>query len=71
MNDANMQLVVHNPYPSDYISRLTIVRGENEKVNTGTTLTEKRRKRKKNEFKEWCMPEQPSGYIKGRKHDFL
>jgi hypothetical protein len=48
--------------------KLTVVRSLNElsKPNQELKAIEKEKKEKR-----WLMPEQPSGYIKSRKHDCL
>jgi hypothetical protein len=73
MVDTNMELVVRNNIQQpDYSSKLTIVKGLKDMTDDepAPTLAE-RRKRKKNSFTNWCMPAQPTGYIRSRKHDFL
>jgi len=68
MVDTNKQLIVHNTQP-DYITRFTVVKGLKDVANEAPV--KKRRTRKKNDFNNWCMPEQPSGYIRGSRHDLL
>jgi hypothetical protein len=50
----------------DFVSRLTFVRGLKDiPESTGP------RERRKRKYKHWTMPEQPDGYIKCKRHDFL
>jgi hypothetical protein len=39
--------------------------------NNGERIKTGRKKSQKNSYKHWMMPEQPEGYIKPRKNDFL
>jgi hypothetical protein len=50
----------------DFVSRLTFIRGL--KDTPEHAVPKERRKRK---YKHYTMPQQPDGYIKCRKHDFL
>jgi hypothetical protein len=68
MVDTNKQLIVHNSQ-SDYTTIFTVVKGLKDVQNQAPV--KKRKNRKKNDFINWCMPEQPSGYIRSNKHDFL
>ena len=70
MVDANKQLVVFNNEKHDYNTIMTVVKGLKD-VTEFIPAPKVKRKRTKNSFKNWCMPAQPSGYIKGSKHDFL
>jgi hypothetical protein len=71
MVDANMQLVLINNERHDYNSKMTVVKGLKDVAESVPSKSIEKKKRKKNSFKNWCMPAQPSGYIKGSKHDFL
>jgi hypothetical protein len=70
MVDTNMQIVVHHPIEPD-ITRLTFIKGLKDVQTAARTLKRERRKTTTKSYKNWCMPAQPTGYIKCRKHDFL
>jgi hypothetical protein len=50
-----------------FVSRLTFIRGLKDVSKNSVYIKDRKRKK----FRHWCMPSQPTGYIKCRQHDFL
>ena len=50
----------------DFVSRLTFIKGRK-----GIHGKHANRIKKKNKFRTWCMPDQLTGHIKCRAHDFF
>jgi hypothetical protein len=49
-----------------FITRMTVIKGKK-----GISRKHSNRIKKKKKFQNWCMPEQITGYIKSRAHDFF
>ncbi|MEO8405363.1 MAG: hypothetical protein ABI480_12230 [Chitinophagaceae bacterium] len=50
----------------EFVTRLTVIKGRK-----GVSSKHSNRIKKKKKFQTWCMPEQVTGYIKSRAHDFF
>lgn len=60
-------IITKKPVQPDYSSRLTVV----HKMAEQKDQDEEKNRKAKDPFKKWKMPEQPEGYIKGKKNDSL
>ncbi len=56
-----------------HLSSFGILNRNGLEINTGKDLLagEEENETKSSEFSDWSMPEQRSGYIQGKKHDFF
>lgn len=75
MNKAK-QMVARRDKQSDFVSRLTFIRGlkdasEQYVYREQKNMDKSRKEKKKKKYNQWCMPAQPGGYIKCRAHDFF
>jgi hypothetical protein len=55
----------------DFISRLTFIKGKKADFPVDFVRLERTNGKKKKKFRNWCMPLQENGYMRGRVHDFL
>lgn len=55
----------------DFISRLTFIKGTKADFPEEFVRLERMNGKKKKKFRNWCMPLQENGYMRGRAHDFL
>ena len=62
-------------YPEKEIGPVSLVRKESADLKISNQVFEKKlpavQKNDQEQFKEWCMPDQSSGYIKASKHGLL
>jgi len=58
--------IIEKTQQVDFVTRLTFIKGRKGIVSKHVNRVKKKRK-----FKTWCMPEQASGYIRCRPHDFF
>jgi hypothetical protein len=49
-----------------FIAKMTVIKGRK-----GVSPKQSNGIKKKKKFQNWCMPEQTTGYIKCRAHDFF
>jgi len=61
------------PIKTHHLSSFGILNRNGLEINTGRDLfiVEEENETKSSEFIDWSMPEQRSGYIQGKKHDFF
>ena len=61
------------PIRAHHLSSFGILNRNGLEITNGRELPpiEEENKSNQSEFSDWSMPEQPSGYIQGKKHDFF